>query len=154
MCSTRKISNVFTYFMGPWKKSHIISRDARICVMVPFQFNNSCDHIMYDFTGTRKQTSLEINKQLNERFLIHGVLLSLWKTKNTTHYVSTVFCNVVVGLKIVIFVKLWRVRKPGFFFFRLFHFLNSIWLIFFCSRNGTCCYLHKWDTEQGKCIRK
>lgn len=83
--------------------------------MVPFQFNNSCDHIMYDFTGTRKQTSLEINKQLNERFLIHGVLLSLWKTKNTTHYVSTDFCNAAVGLKIVIFVKLWRVRKPVFF---------------------------------------
>lgn len=151
MCSTRKISNVFTYFMGPWKKSHIISRDARICVMVPFQFNNSCDHIMYDFTGTRKQTSLEINKQLKERFLIHGVLLSLWKTKNTKHYVSTVFCNVAVGLKIVIFVKLWRVRKP--FLLNFSHFKFNL-IDFFCSRNGTCCYLHKWDTEQGKCIRK
>lgn len=81
MCSTGKISNVFTYFMSPWKKNRISYLETPgYALWFSFRFNDSCHHIMLDFSGTRKQTSLKIDKQLNEKFLIHRVMLSLWKT--------------------------------------------------------------------------
>lgn len=147
---------IYVLYESLKKKLHILSRDARICVMVSFsiQWFMSSHYVGF---YRHKETNLVENKQTAEWkiFNSRSNVESVKDIKNTKHYVSTDFCNAAVGFKIVIFVKLWRVRKPGFFFFRLFHFLNSIWLIcFLCSRNGTCCYLHKWDTEQGKCVRK
>lgn len=49
-------------------------------IWFPYQFNDSCYHILVDFKGTRKQTSFRINRQLNEICLIHGVMLSLQNT--------------------------------------------------------------------------
>lgn len=119
----------------------------------PFRFNDSCHHIMLDFTGTRKQTSLKINKQLNERFLIHGVMLSLWKTSKIQNIMfPLIFAMLLLDSKLL---YSWSCEEYVNLFFWIFHISNSIWLIFFfCSKNGTCCYLHKWDIEQGKCQRK
>lgn len=154
MCSTGKISNVFTYFMSPWKKNRISYLETLgYALWFPFRFNDSCHHIMLDFTGTRKQTSLKINKQLNERFLIHGVMLSLWKTSKIQNIMfPLIFAMLLLDSKLLYSLSC---EEYVNLFFWIFHISNSIWLIFFfCSRNGTCCYLHKWDTEQGKCILK
>lgn len=134
------------------KKSHILSRDARICVMVLFsiQWFMSSHYVGF---FRHKETNLVENKQTAEWKIFNSQsnVQSVKDIKNTKHYVSTDFCNAAVGFKIVIFVKLWRVRKP--FLLNFSHFKFNL-IDFFCSKNGTCCYLHKWDTEQGKCIRK
>lgn len=87
-----------------------------------FRFNDSCHHIMLDFSGTRKQTSLKINKQLNERFLIHRVMLSLWKTSKIQNIMFPLIFAMLLLDQIVIFVKLWRVRKPFLLNFSHFKF--------------------------------
>lgn len=111
------------------KKSHILSRDARICVMV--SLNDSCHHIMLDFTGTRKQISLKINKQLNERFLIHGVMLSLWKTSKIQNIMfPLIFAMLLLDSKLLYSLSC---EEYVNLFFWIFHISNSIWLIFFCS---------------------
>lgn len=71
-----------------------------------------------------KETNLVENKQTAEWkiFNSRSNVESVKDIKNTKHYVFTDFCNVAVGLKIVIFVKLWRVRKPVFFFLDCFTF--------------------------------
>lgn len=135
------------------KKSHILSRDARICVMVLFsiQWFMSSHYVGF---FRHKETNLVENKQTTEWKIFNSQsnVESVKDIKNTKHYVSTDFCNATVGFKIVIFVKLWRVRKPLLLNFS--HFIFNLIDFFFCSKNGTCCYLHKWDIEQGKCIRK
>lgn len=129
------------------KKSHILSRDARICVMVLFsiQWFMSSHYVGF---FRHKETNLVENRQTAEWKIFNSQsnVESVKDIKNTKHYVSTDF-----GFKLVIFVKLWRVRKP---FLLNFSHLKFNLIEFFCSKNGTCCYLHKWDTEQGKCIRK
>lgn len=118
-----------------------------------FRFNDSCHHYVGFFR--HKETNLVENRQTAEWKIFNSQsnVESVKDIKNTKHYVSTDFCNAAVGFKLVIFVKLWRVRKP---FLLNFSHLKFNLIEFFCSKNGTCCYLHlhKWDTEQGKCIRK
>lgn len=95
----------------------------------PFRFNDSCHHIMLDFTGTRKQTSLKINKQLNERFLIHGVMLSLWKTSKIQNIMfPLIFAMLLLDSKLLYSLSCGEYVN---LFFWIFHISNSIWLIFF-----------------------
>lgn len=144
---------IYVLYESLKKKSHILSRDARICVLVSFSiqwFMSSHNVGFY----RHKETNLVENKQTAEWKIFNSQsnVESVKDIKNTKHYVSTDFCNAAVGFKIVIFVKLWRVRKP--FLLNFSHFKFNLIDFFLCSKNGTCCYLHKWDTEQGKCIRK
>lgn len=134
------------------KKSHILSRDARICVMVSFsiQWFMSSHYVGF---YRHKETNLVENKQTAEwKILIHGVMLSLWKTSKIQNIMfPLIFAMLLLDSKLLYSLSC---EEYVNLFFWIFHISNSIWLICFCSKNGTCCYLHKWDIEQGKCIRK
>lgn len=65
-------------------------------------------------------------------------------------------CNTYFDIWVGIHLELWGVRRCTFVF---------VWLIIKCvmykylivacfSKNGTCCYMYRWDSEQKKCLRK
>lgn len=65
-------------------------------------------------------------------------------------------CNTYFDIWVGIHLELWGVSRCAFFFvWSIIECVMYKYLILACfSKNGTCCYMYRWDSEQKKCLRK